>query len=247
MQPVQFTAADQTNGHTNTNTVDTTQGAADPNQIAFNQTHHDHQNNHELVEQTPQASNSASNDLNHGFAEQNHQVTDLVNNRVGPNQIDGPYDHNPAAAADQSLDLPGESFQNQAEFNMANGWENFGYEDNQSSEGMNFNWSLDPALMADPSTMDFIYQFQGLEQPSVQDQQPVIQEQQPEIQRQPSATQQQQPFVQEQQPVIQQQESVIQEEQPEQAGQQQGLDDDLFGDAEFAASMEFLTHFNAQN
>lgn len=240
MQPIQLTAAGHTNGYTNTNTVDTAQGAANPNQIAFDQTHHDHQNNHGLVEQTPQASNSASNDLNHGFAGQNHQANDLANNCVGPNQIDGSHDQNLVAAADQTQNLSGESFGTQAEFNMANGWENFGYDNNQSSEGMNFNWSLDPALMADPSTMDFIYQFQGLEQPSVQEQQPTMQEQQPTVQ-------QQQPVVQQQQPVIQEEQPVIQEEQPEQAGPQQGLDDDLFGDAEFAASMQFLTYFNAQN
>lgn len=127
---------------------------------------------------------------------------------------------------DQSQHLLGGALESQAQFNVANGWENFGSGDNQSFTNMEFDWNLDPALTDDPFTMNFIHQFQGQEQPAPQEQQLPIQEQQP----------------------------ATREQHQEQAGQQlsdQGnllqQDNGFLGDANFAANMQLLADFNAQS
>lgn len=227
MQPIQLTETGLTSGQPNANPVDTSQGAANPNQGVFDQTHHGQNVNHEFVEQNSQANNFTSNDLNFGLVEPNHQATNFANNNAGPNQADGANLQTPTAADDQNQAVFGAPLQTQAEFNMANGWEDFGFGNDQSSGNMEFDWTVDPN---DAFAIDFINQFQGLEQPAIQDEQPAIQAQQP-----------------------------IQQQHQEQAGQQQSgqndplqqdLDGDLFGDlltdAQFAADMQALANFPAQ-
>lgn len=220
MQPAQPTLA--ANGQATTNTVNTSQGAANPHQGAFDQSHHGHN----------------SDD---GFVQQPLQVNNFAYNFAAPNQIGAPQSHTLNAAVDQNQ-VFFDPLQTQADFNATNGWENFDVAGINGAENpnfnmdfhMNFNMALDdaisPDLPAEFLNMDFSQYLHDQEQPDTQEQRSAIQLQQPATHEQQSS-----------------QEHTSQQQFTQGESLEQDLNNNLFGDEEDAANLQPLVNFLAEN